>query len=133
MKILITGGAGYIGSHLVDRLMEEGHHVFVIDNLFTGKVANIAHHLGHERFTFVNEDILHRDTMEYLVRQVDLIYHLAAVVGVQHVIGLSQSIELIDVFVIVEPVVARIQAGGTQVHIHGEEQTQRGNRVFGFI
>lgn len=86
MKILVTGGAGYIGSHLVDRLMEEGHHVFVIDNLFTGKVANIAHHLGHERFTFVNEDILHRDTMEYLVRQVDLIYHLAAVVGVRHVI-----------------------------------------------
>ena len=87
MRILITGGAGYIGSHLVDRLMEEGHHVFVIDNLFTGKVANIAHHLGHERFTFVNEDILHRETMEWLVQQVDLIYHLAAVVGVRHVIN----------------------------------------------
>jgi len=86
MRILVTGGAGYIGSHLVDRLMEEGHHVFVIDNLFTGKVDNIAHHLGHERFTFVNEDILHRETMEWLVQQVDLIYHLAAVVGVQHVL-----------------------------------------------
>lgn len=87
MRILVTGGAGYIGSHLVDRLMEEGHHVFVIDNLFTGKVDNIAHHLGHERFTFVNEDILHRETMEWLVQQVDLIYHLAAVVGVQHVLN----------------------------------------------
>ena len=86
MRILVTGGAGYIGSHLVDRLMEEGHHVFVIDNLFTGKVDNIAHHLGHEQFTFVNEDILHRETMEWLVQQVDLIYHLAAVVGVQHVL-----------------------------------------------
>lgn len=86
MRILVTGGAGYIGSHLVDRLMEEGHHVFVIDNLFTGKVANIAHHLGHERFIFVNEDILHRETMEWLVQRVDLIYHLAAVVGVRHVI-----------------------------------------------
>lgn len=86
MRILVTGGAGYIGSHLVDRLIEEGHHVFVIDNLFTGKVDNIAHHLGHERFTFVNEDILHRETMEWLVQQVDLIYHLAAVVGVQHVL-----------------------------------------------
>ena len=86
MRILVTGGAGYIGSHLIDRLMEEGHQVFVIDNLFTGHVANIAHHLGHERFTFVNEDILHRETMEWLVRQVDLIYHLAAVVGVKHVI-----------------------------------------------
>jgi len=87
MRILVTGGAGYIGSHLVDRLMEDGHHVFVIDNLFTGKVANIAHHLGHERFTFVNENILHRETMEWLVQQVDLIYHLAAVVGVRHVIN----------------------------------------------
>jgi len=86
MRILVTGGAGYIGSHLVDRLMAEEHHVYVIDSLFTGKVANIAHHLGHERFTFVNEDILHRETMEWLVQQVDLIYHLAAVVGVRHVI-----------------------------------------------
>jgi UDP-glucose 4-epimerase len=87
MRVLVTGGAGYIGSHLVDRLMEDGHRVFVIDNLFTGKIANIAHHLGHERFTFVNEDILHRETMEWLVQQVDLIYHLAAVVGVHHVIS----------------------------------------------
>jgi UDP-glucose 4-epimerase len=87
MRVLVTGGAGYIGSHLVDRLMEEGHHVFVIDNLFTGKVANIAPHLDHGRFTFVNEDILHRETMEWLVQQVDLIYHLAAVVGVRHVIN----------------------------------------------
>jgi len=87
MRILVTGGAGYIGSHLVDRLMGEGHHVYVIDNLFTGKVANIAHHLGHERFTFVNEDILHGETMEWLVQQVDLIYHLAAVVGVRHVLN----------------------------------------------
>lgn len=87
MRILVTGGAGYIGSHLVDRLMEEEHHVYVIDNLFTGKVTNIAHHLGHERFTFVNEDVLHRETVEWLVQQVDLIYHLAAVVGVRHVIN----------------------------------------------
>lgn len=87
MHILVTGGAGYIGSHLVDHLMAEGHRVSVIDNLSTGKVANIAHHLGHERFAFVNEDILHRETMEWLVQQVDLIYHLAAVVGVRHVIN----------------------------------------------
>lgn len=87
MQILVTGGAGYIGSHLVDRLMADGHCVWVIDNLSTGKIANIAHHLGHERFTFVNEDILHRETMEWLVQRVDLIYHLAAVVGVRHVIS----------------------------------------------
>ncbi len=87
MQILVTGGAGYIGSHLVDRLMADGHCVWVIDNLSTGKIANVAHHLGHERFVFVNEDILQRETLEWLVQQVDLIYHLAAVVGVRHVIN----------------------------------------------
>jgi UDP-glucose 4-epimerase len=86
MKVLVTGGAGYIGSHLVDRLLSDGHEVFVIDNLFTGKIANVEHNLGHERFHFVNDSILHTVTMEELVRQVQLIYHLAAVVGVKHVI-----------------------------------------------
>jgi UDP-glucose 4-epimerase len=86
MKVLVTGGAGYIGSHLVDRLLTDGHEVFVIDNLFTGKIANVEHNLGYERFHFVNDSILHTATMEELVRQVQLIYHLAAVVGVKHVI-----------------------------------------------
>jgi UDP-glucose 4-epimerase len=86
MNILVTGGAGYIGSNLVDALMAEGHHVSVIDNLFTGKIDNIRHHLGHKRFTFINDTILHLETMESLARQVDMIYHLAAVVGVKHVI-----------------------------------------------
>jgi FlaA1/EpsC-like NDP-sugar epimerase len=86
MKVLVTGGAGYIGSHLVDRLLADGHEIFVIDNLFTGKIANIEHHLGHEHFHFVNDSILHIATMEELVRQVQLICHLAAVVGVKHVI-----------------------------------------------
>jgi len=86
MKVLVTGGAGYIGSHLADRLLADGHEVFVIDNLFTGRIANIAHNLGHERFHFVNDSILHVATMEELIRQVQLIYHLAAVVGVKHVI-----------------------------------------------
>ncbi len=86
MKVLVTGGAGYIGSHLVDRLLDDGHEVFVIDNLFTGNIANVEHNLGHERFHFVNDSILHTATMEELIRQVQLIYHLAAVVGVKHVI-----------------------------------------------
>jgi len=86
MRILVTGGAGYIGSHLVDRLLADGHRVYVIDNLSTGKIDNIRHHLGDENFFFVNHTILDVETMEYLVRQVDLIYHLAAVVGVKHVL-----------------------------------------------
>ena len=86
MNVLVTGGVGYIGSHLVDRLLADGHEVFVIDNLFTGKITNVEHNLGHERFHFVNDSILHTETMEELVRQVQLVYHLAAVVGVRHVI-----------------------------------------------
>jgi UDP-glucose 4-epimerase len=86
MKILVTGGAGYIGSHLVDTLMAQGHELYVVDNLVTGKIGNIRHILENERFHFVNDSILNETLMERIVEQVDLIYHLAAVVGVKHVI-----------------------------------------------
>ncbi|MGQ9599934.1 MAG: NAD-dependent epimerase/dehydratase family protein [Anaerolineae bacterium] len=86
MRILVTGGAGYIGSNLVDTLMAEGHEVFVVDNLSTGKIANIQHLLGHERFHFVNDTILNEDLMDRMVAAVDLVYHLAAVVGVKYVV-----------------------------------------------
>ncbi|MDY7039981.1 MAG: GDP-mannose 4,6-dehydratase [Chloroflexota bacterium] len=86
MRILVTGGAGYIGSNLVDRLMADGHRVYVIDNLSIGKITNIQHHLSSGRFQFVNDSILNTTTMERLVRQVDMIYHLAAVVGVKYVV-----------------------------------------------
>ena len=86
MKILITGGAGYIGSHLVDALMAQGHEVYVVDNLSTGKIDNIRHLLGNEHFHFVNDSILNETLMDRIISRVDLIYHLAAVVGVRHVI-----------------------------------------------
>ena len=86
MKILVTGGAGYIGSHLVDALMAQGHQVYVVDDLSTGKIENIRHHLGNERFHFVNDSILNQALMERIIAQVDLIYHLAAVVGVKYVV-----------------------------------------------
>lgn len=86
MKILVTGGAGYIGSHLVDRLFGRGDEVFVVDNLSTGKIQNIQHLLGKEGFRFINDSILNESLMERIVDRVDLIYHLAAVVGVKYVI-----------------------------------------------
>lgn len=86
MRILVTGGAGFIGSNLVDVLMEQGHEVTVLDNLSVGKIANIKHHLESEHFHFVNGSILDISTLERLMRQVDLTYHLAAVVGVKYVV-----------------------------------------------
>ncbi|MGD2105357.1 MAG: GDP-mannose 4,6-dehydratase, partial [Anaerolineae bacterium] len=70
MRILVTGGAGFIGSNLVDALMEQEHEVTVLDNLSVGKVSNIEHHLNSERFHFVNGSILDTNTLERLVRQV---------------------------------------------------------------
>jgi len=86
MRTLVTGGAGYIGSNLVDALMAEGHDVSVVDNLSTGRIENIAHWLGHDRFHFVCDTILNRDLVDHLVAGVDLVYHLAALVGVKYIV-----------------------------------------------
>ena len=87
MKILVTGGAGYIGSHLVDRLLSRGDEVFAIDNLSTGKIANIQRHLESDRFHLLNDTILNESLIDHLVSQVDLVYHLAALVGVKYVVA----------------------------------------------
>lgn len=87
MKILVTGGAGYIGSNLTDALIADGHEVWALDNLSTGSKANILHLSGEERFHWVHDSILNRAVVDQLASKVDQIYHLAAVVGVKYVIG----------------------------------------------
>ncbi len=72
MRILVTGGAGFIGSHLIDRLMAQNHHVICLDNLFTGTPVNIAHWQNHDRFEFIQHDVI--DPIDL---QVEQIYHLA--------------------------------------------------------
>ncbi|MEW5983835.1 MAG: GDP-mannose 4,6-dehydratase [Acidobacteriota bacterium] len=86
MHALITGGAGFIGSHLADALIEAGHHVSIIDNLSTGSFANIAHLKGHERFSYVIDSIDNEPLMAELIDQADMVYHLAAAVGVRLIV-----------------------------------------------
>lgn len=87
MNVLITGGAGYIGSHLADNFLARGDSVTVVDNLFTGKTDNIRHNLTNPQFVFVEGDIKDKGLMERLVGDHDIVCHLAAVVGVRHVLG----------------------------------------------
>lgn len=86
MRILITGGAGFIGSHLAERLLNDGHQVQVIDNLSTGKLENIESFKDHPKFHNVVGTILDRELMEQLISKCDQIYHLAAAVGVKYII-----------------------------------------------
>jgi dTDP-glucose 4,6-dehydratase len=75
MRVLVTGGAGFLGSHLSDRLLQEGHTVIAMDNLITGNTDNIAHLAGHERFRFVKQDVTN---YIYLEGHLDAILHFAS-------------------------------------------------------
>ena len=86
MKILITGGSGFIGSHLVDKLLKRGHKVSVIDNLSTGKFSNIKPFLKNPRFSYTIDTILNRKVLKKMIEENDQIYHLAAAVGVKYII-----------------------------------------------
>lgn len=86
MKALITGGAGFIGSHLSEALLAEGHAVVAIDDLSTGSEANIHHLLGQPGFQFVLETIMNETVMDRLVSECDTVFHLAAAVGVELIV-----------------------------------------------
>lgn len=94
MKALITGGAGFIGSHLAERLLEQGNEVFVIDNLWTGKLENLSKIQKNEKFHLVVDTILNESVMNELIFKVDHIYHLAAAVGVKNI--MDHPVETID-------------------------------------
>jgi UDP-glucose 4-epimerase len=85
VRILVTGGAGYIGSHLVDALCDSGHEVRVLDDLSTGKVENIAHRL--DEIHMVNGSVLDAGLVDQEVEQAQLVFHLAATVGVRHIVA----------------------------------------------
>ena len=84
MKILITGGAGFLGSHLTDAFLARGDDVTILDVIGDVKVR---HHLDHPCFRYVRDSVLNADILDGLVVRSDLVYHLAAVVGVEHYVG----------------------------------------------
>ncbi|GMI39740.1 hypothetical protein TeGR_g2869 [Tetraparma gracilis] len=79
LRVLVTGGAGFVGSHLVDRLMVQGHEVIVLDNFFTGRKKNVAHWESHRNFQLISHDVV-----EPLMLEVDQIYHLACPASPPH-------------------------------------------------
>jgi UDP-glucose 4-epimerase len=86
LRVLITGGAGFIGSHLSDAYIERGDEVFIIDDLSTGSIDNIAHLKGHQRFHYTVESVHNQPLVAELIDQCDVVFHLAAAVGVKLIV-----------------------------------------------
>ena len=86
MKALITGGAGFIGSHLCDVLLGRGCSVAILDDLSTGSMNNVEQHVDNPDFTFTIDTVLDEMALDPLVSECDVIYHLAAAVGVQLIV-----------------------------------------------
>ncbi len=86
MKALITGGAGFVGSHLAETLLEGGDEVFVLDDLSTGSIENIEHLKPHERFHYTIDSVMNAPMTAEAIDRVDVVFHLAAAVGVRLIV-----------------------------------------------
>ena len=86
MKALITGGSGFIGSHLADRLLSLGHEVLVLDDLSTGSIENITHLKSKPGFSYVIDTVTNEPLLAEMIDRCDVVYHLAAAVGVKLIV-----------------------------------------------
>ena len=86
MKALITGGAGFIGSHLAERLLDDGHEVSILDNLSTGSIDNITHLKGRSGFSYTIDSVTNEPLLAELIDGSDVVFHLAAAVGVKLIV-----------------------------------------------
>ncbi|MCX7407348.1 MAG: GDP-mannose 4,6-dehydratase [Planctomycetales bacterium] len=111
-RCLVTGGAGFIGSHLTERLLELGHDVVVLDNLSTGRAANLAHLDGHSRLTIRVGSITDPILLADVITGVDVIYHMAAAVGVKLVA--DDPVRTIETNIYPTEVLLRLAAQGKQ-------------------
>lgn len=94
MKILITGGAGFVGSHLADKLIGQGQEITVIDDLSTGRYSNVEHLEGDPRFRLIIDTVLNSQLMEELIRETDRVFHMASAVGVRLI--MEQPVKTIE-------------------------------------
>jgi UDP-glucose 4-epimerase len=106
MRAFVTGGAGFIGSHLSEKLLDLGHQVTIIDDLSTGRMENIEHLIGRPGFTFAIESILNETVMDRLVCECDIIFHLAASVGVELIV--NHPVEVIETNILGSEMVLKI-------------------------
>ena len=86
MKALLTGGAGFIGSHLAERLLADGHDVAILDNLSTGSIDNIAHLKGQRGFSYAIDSVTNESLLAEMIDRSDVVFHLAAAVGVKLIV-----------------------------------------------
>jgi UDP-glucose 4-epimerase len=86
MRALITGGAGFIGSHLSEALLDQGHHVLILDNLSTGSIDNIAHLKGRRGFEYFIDSVANEPLLAELIDRSDVVFHFAAAVGVKLIV-----------------------------------------------
>src|SRR4051795_8135277 len=86
MRVLITGGAGFVGSHLAEALLERGDEVFILDNLSTGSFENIVHLKGHPKFHYTIDSVSNEPVLAELIDRADIVVHLAAAVGVKLIV-----------------------------------------------
>jgi len=86
MRVLITGGAGFVGSHLAEALLQRGDEVFILDNLSTGSIDNIVHLKGHPKFHYTIDTVTNEPVLAELVDRCDIVVHLAAAVGVKLIV-----------------------------------------------
>ena len=86
MKAFITGGAGFVGSHLAEQLLHEGHEVSILDNLSTGSIDNITHLKGRQGFSYTIDTVMNESLLSELIDPCDVVFHLAAAVGVKLIV-----------------------------------------------
>ncbi len=129
MRIVITGGAGFIGSHLSERLLADGHSVTAVDDLSTGSLENVAHLRSNPDFEIVVETVTNAMVLDHLVREADQVYHLAAAVGVKLIV--DDPVRTIETNILGTEVALKVAARyGTKIFMASSSEVYgKGDRV----